>query len=576
MTFLPIVARELRVTARRASTYWVRFAAAALALVICGWSFMFLNSMGAANMAGQMLFGGATGLAWLYAVIGGIFKTADSLSEEKREGTLGLLFLTDLKGYDIVLGKIVAASVNWFFGLIAIFPILALALLMGGVAPGEFWRKILGLTNLLFYSLALGMFVSSFSRNERRSAGLTIMLLFTLLYVPSEFAEWYKKSTGALELSPWFVLPDVTRPLHYSEDYLAGRNPGFYWGSLGVSHAVGWFYLLLASVIVPRTWQQQAGKMSRAQEWAEQFTYGKNAARRKRFRERALELNPFYWIAARARGQSVMLLLVLIGVCACFLISFLRHPNTGDGPWAYFWTAFLLHGIIKVWLALAAGRRFVEDRRSGALELILSTPLTPEEIIRGQWSALLRQFRGPILFVLCVDALLLFRGWESISNKPVGKDQLLYLLLWGAGLFSFFADAVGLGWLAMWRGLKARHSYTVWLWCVVQLLVLPWVIFYVGVTVGFMLIVIPQAMQGGATTAATSATLTKWMDWMPHLCVALWLNISLVAAIFSAWWARRCLKKYFRYQATLSYQPVKASWSPRAKPATVPPPLTPR
>ena len=178
--------------------------------------------MGAASMAGKMLFASLTGLAWLYAVIGGIFKTADALSEEKREGTLGLLFLTDLKGYDIVLGKIVAASVNWFFGLIALFPVLALSLLMGGVAPGEFWRTIAALANLLFYSLALGMFVSAFMRNERRAAGLTIALLILLLWLPSVFAEAYKEHTGALELSPWFILPDITRPLHYADDYRAG------------------------------------------------------------------------------------------------------------------------------------------------------------------------------------------------------------------------------------------------------------------------------------------------------------------------------------------------------------------
>jgi hypothetical protein len=43
MTFLPIVARELRVTARKRSTYWVRFAAAALAMAICAYSFFFLS-----------------------------------------------------------------------------------------------------------------------------------------------------------------------------------------------------------------------------------------------------------------------------------------------------------------------------------------------------------------------------------------------------------------------------------------------------------------------------------------------------------------------------------------------------
>ena len=40
--------------------------------------------------------------------------TADCLSEEKREGTLGLLFLTDLRGYDIV----VSSSSAWAHGVI--------------------------------------------------------------------------------------------------------------------------------------------------------------------------------------------------------------------------------------------------------------------------------------------------------------------------------------------------------------------------------------------------------------------------------------------------------------------------
>src|SRR3954469_20027053 len=131
MTFLPIVTRELRVAARKRSTYWIRFAFATLALALGAWSFLTFQFVGFGMVAGKILFAGLTGLIWLYAVLGGIFKTADALSEEKREGTLGLLFLTDLKGYDIVFGKIVAASVNWFFGLLALFPVLALSLLMG-------------------------------------------------------------------------------------------------------------------------------------------------------------------------------------------------------------------------------------------------------------------------------------------------------------------------------------------------------------------------------------------------------------------------------------------------------------
>lgn len=575
MTFLPIVARELRVTARRRSTYWIRFAAAALALLLSGWSFMFLFSMGAASMAGKMLFGSLTGLAWLYAVMGGVFKTADALSEEKREGTLGLLFLTDLKGYDIVLGKIVAASVNWFFGLIALFPILALALLMGGVAPGEFWREILALTNLLFYSLALGMFVSSFMRNERRAAGLTITLLVLLLWLPPQFAQEQQKATGAANPSSTLVLPDVTRPLHYSDDYAFRRNPELYWGSLMVSHGIGWIYLLLASLIVPRTWQQQAGKISRFQERAEQLTYGKNRTRRRRFREHALAINPFYWLAARARGQSFMLLVVLVSVCVCFLFSYAVDPR-GWSESNFLMPGLVLNSIVKVWLALAACRRFVDDRRSGALELILSTPLTEQEIIAGQWRALAKQFGGPIIFVFVVDCLLFLFDFESIAKHTTGRsrtsDQLLCIMMFGSGIIVFLADVIALGWLSMWRGMKARHSYVAWLWTVVQLLIAPWILFYIGVTAFMMLVFVPQLVRNGAATT-TSATFTKWMDWLPLIMTALWFVASMAIAIATIWWSRRCLQKYFRYQATLSYQPVKASWSPRAPAATVPPRL---
>ena len=55
------------------------------------------------------LFGVLTGTAVLYCLLSGVRSTADCLSVEKREGTLGLLFLTDLKGYDVVLGKLATA-----------------------------------------------------------------------------------------------------------------------------------------------------------------------------------------------------------------------------------------------------------------------------------------------------------------------------------------------------------------------------------------------------------------------------------------------------------------------------------
>src|SRR5438552_16331975 len=128
----------------------------------------------------QVLFGLLTGAAVLYCLLSGVRATADCLSEEKREGTLGLLFLTDLKGYDVVLGKLAATSLNAFYGLIAIFPVLAIPLLLGGVSIGEFWRMTVVLANALFFSLAAGIFVSAMSRGARKAMAGTFLLILLI------------------------------------------------------------------------------------------------------------------------------------------------------------------------------------------------------------------------------------------------------------------------------------------------------------------------------------------------------------------------------------------------------------
>src|SRR6266480_4982529 len=180
MIFLPIVERELRAASRRRGTYWNRAVAALAAILIFGGA-LFFEAHQPPKELGKDIFNALAGLFLLSSLVAGIRYTADCLSEEKREGTLGLLFLTDLKGYDVVLGKLAATSLNAFYGLIAIFPVLAIPLLAGGVAGAEFWRVVLVSVNNLLFSLAVGMFCSAISKDERKAIVLAIIivLLFT-------------------------------------------------------------------------------------------------------------------------------------------------------------------------------------------------------------------------------------------------------------------------------------------------------------------------------------------------------------------------------------------------------------
>src|SRR4051794_40227158 len=179
MTFLPIVSRELRVAARRSGTYRVRLAIALVAILIGGCIF-FANLLAPPQKAGEYMFFGIAILSLLYCLSAGRRSTADCLSEEKREGTLGLLFLTDLKGYDVVIGKLAATSLGGFYGLMAVFPVMAIPLLMGGITNGEFWRMVLVLVNTFCFSLAIGIFCSALSRDARKTMGGNFALLLLL------------------------------------------------------------------------------------------------------------------------------------------------------------------------------------------------------------------------------------------------------------------------------------------------------------------------------------------------------------------------------------------------------------
>ncbi|MGY8655183.1 MAG: hypothetical protein ACKVJX_16325 [Verrucomicrobiia bacterium] len=138
MTFLPVVHRELQIAARQRRTHWIRVSAPVIAFgvlfVMAGTSINWQDK----DRVGHDSFEMIAGLTMAYCLLVGMWATSDCLSRERREGTLGLLFLTDLSGADVVLGKLAASSTRMFNALIAVFPILGVPsitlLLLGSMA----------------------------------------------------------------------------------------------------------------------------------------------------------------------------------------------------------------------------------------------------------------------------------------------------------------------------------------------------------------------------------------------------------------------------------------------------------
>src|SRR6185369_16616885 len=93
----------------------------------------------------------------------------DCLSQEIREGTMGLLFLTGLRGYEILVGKLVPRLATSAFNILAALPALAIALFLGGVTGSDVFRVAVALLNALFFSACLGLLVSAVCQKARRA-----------------------------------------------------------------------------------------------------------------------------------------------------------------------------------------------------------------------------------------------------------------------------------------------------------------------------------------------------------------------------------------------------------------------
>ena len=369
MFSLPIVRRELRVAARRNGTYSLRSAAALGAIVVGG--FVYLGTLRSSQQIfGKALFTALAGLSMLFCLGAGVRLTADCLSGEKREGTLGLLFLTDLKGYDIIFGKLAATSLSGFYRLLAVFPILAVPLLTGGITNAEFWRMALVLVNAFLFSLAIGMFTSSLSREARKTAGAAFfVILFFTANCPG-IAGWLKYKGWSNPLQDLLFLPSPAYSFQLGSDMLFYRfGARAFWWSMGTIHGLAWLFLLLACFIVPRSWQDKpAGR--RAAGWRDRWRalqYG-NAALRRSFRTRLLDINAFYWRAARAPFLPAFVWALFLLPVAAWICGYSEFGGSWFNEGTCFITAISFNLVIKCWVASEAGRRLAEDRKLGALE----------------------------------------------------------------------------------------------------------------------------------------------------------------------------------------------------------------
>jgi ABC-type transport system involved in multi-copper enzyme maturation permease subunit len=538
MTFLPIVERELRVAARRRGTYGMRMkiaAAATLAFAAC-----FLAGRIAPSFSfGKNLFWGLSGLCMLFCLAAGRLMTADCLSREKRDGTLGLLFLTDLKGYDVVLGKLVATSLDGFYGLLAVFPLLAIPLLAGGMTSGELWRMALVLVNTFLFSLAIGLFVSAVCRDERKAMAANIALLLLLAAVPPAFGGILMISgpgPGTRPMIHEFFYSSPVYSFWQCADAVYNKSPGHFWHSVAITFTFTLLLVFLACLVAPRAWQDKSlspysrkSKAQRPSRWRREGTV-ENATR---FRQRLLAVNAYFWLAARPYLKASYVWTSILCLAIWWFFTTLMIGHTDEA--ANFAIAVLLNGMLKLWITTEAGHQLAQDKKAGAFELLLSTPLTAADIVRGQWLALRRQFLKPVVAAVFLELLLML----SIPNFQL-RHNARARSFWLAAIFMLLADVITLGWVAMSAALTEKSHDRATLKTTACVLVLPWLLF--------------AAVEPATLLWIILISRNPWEPaWTYYL--AWWFGLGVFLDLFFLLRARRRVRASFRQLALEPFTP---------------------
>lgn len=486
----PIVERELRLSSRQWSTYWTRVGAGAVGIVFACWVLGLSPRMGQAGRSSFQLLAIAATIA---VMVKGVQLASEAFAREKREETLGIILLTPLRSLEIVLGKLLSSLLPAFYQFVAIVPVLALPILAGGVSAGQFILLVVGLANLAFLTVSVGLYYSTEHWHERQAAVITYVVLGLGCFLLPPIVggaigalsiALLEESIGLFTFSPLF--PIGMAAFHGAPSLLElGAS------LLGVQ-ALSWIFIRMTcrslrtccdkkpdvtveSLPAGAQWLETVPQLPGEQKQPEQadpvWVVNDGGGVRRQFsdkeRARLLDHNPLLWLAMRWRPSAVLAFLVGgLGLFTAWMAFMSMQFVLFVTPWFAVLTCYFINAGFKFYVTVQASQALLPRNGEDPLQILLSTPIKPEELLNPHVTAI----RGPLVskvrFLLWAETawILLCVPWQVQDDNWAG----LVVAVAGLGMAAMLVpDLKAVGMHGLWQSVvnsNKRESKVNTLW----------------------------------------------------------------------------------------------------------------
>ncbi len=387
---------------------------------------------------------------------------AGVIARERQEQTLGLLFLSGLGAGEIFLGKFFSAALIAFADLLAIYPVMAVPFLTGGVSFDHFSATICWLPNFLLFLLAISLLASVLAEDGASALPLAIGIGALICLLPLVFYFIQSQLPTGAPSEIWLLLSPISGAISIFKR--SSRVTAEFWQNLAITFSYSVLCLAIAAWRLSRIWQQETIGAERSK-WATlwQSFYHGNFASRQQIRRQWLDINPVVLLGLRDRIPVVLAWSVVAAFVIFWVALFAFWPSRSIIISIVMLSIVLLEGLLRWIIFHTAALAMAKGRLDGAYDLLLTTSLDPAEIIWGHIEALNVQFRPVCRVVLWLECLLAVAGLtlRSWTSEALVVCLLAWTLLifWSWKQTARIRNAIP----AMWAGLNGvRPGHAAW------------------------------------------------------------------------------------------------------------------